>query len=203
MGYPTIVEIKDYLGITGTEDDAWIQATLDTVIDAVEQYCQRVFPLEADIVQTDFNANGASTIYLQQWPLVAIASIEVTPIGGTVGTVLDAARYRMDSKKGAVYLQSPQSGDIKATYEGGFDPIPPGVTYTINESMKSLYINKDTDPSALPVKSERVDGAVTIAYDTSLVTSEGGSSGGDVPVVIAPFTTLLDTYRSERVWGAW
>lgn len=201
MAYPDLSDIKDYLGITGTEDDAWLQSTLDTVIDAVEQYCQRVFPLEADIVQTDFNAEGVSTVYLQRWPLVSIAEIEVTPIGGTSGTVLDAARYRMDSKKGAVYLQSPQSGDIKATYEGGFDPIPPGVTYTINESMKFLYTNKDNDPTAAPIKSERIDGALTVSYS---VDSNSDTSGdGDVPVVIAPFVTLLDTYRSERVWGAW
>jgi len=200
-GYPTLTEVKDYLGVTGTEDDAWLQATLDTVIEAVEQYCQRVFPLEIDLNQEDFNQQGIMQMYAGRWPLVSITSITVT--NGGIDQVLDAERYRRNEKLGIIYFDSPQTGDITTVYEGGFDPIPAGITYTINESMKSLYTNKDNDPSALPVKSERIDGALTVAYDTSLVTSEGGSSGGDVPVVIAPFTSLLDTYRSERVWGAW
>jgi hypothetical protein len=196
MAYPTLEEIKEYLGITHPDDDAYLQATLDAVIDAVEQYCQRRFPLESGIEQRDFNQEGVNQIYLQQWPIVAVSSIKVE------GNALDANRYRINKRMGIVYFDTPQSGDIVTIYDGGFDPIPPSIAYVINESMKTVYANKDSDASSAPIKSERIDGALTVAYDTSgSSTDTGGSS--DTPIILRPFTSLLETYRSERVWGSW
>ena len=87
------------------------------------------------------------------------------------------------------------------TYIGGFNPIPATVDYVIKESVKSVYNNRDSDPTQGPIKSERVDGAVTLAY---FAPEDYGSTDGEgsTPKILSPYANLLDPYRSERVFGA-
>jgi len=202
-GYPTLISIKEHLGLDPgfTDDDAYLTATLAAVIDAVEQYCQRIFPL-AEETQKDYRIVCLTALHLNRWPVASITSVTKT-LGG-METLLSPTEYQFDEVTGSLLFNVCQTGDMVSVYNGGFDPIPPAVEYVINESVKALYTNKDADSTQGPIKSERVDGAATLAYFSPAGYDAGSEGGGSpAPKIISNLANLLDTYRSENVWGAW
>lgn len=196
MGYPTLTEVKAYIGVTSPADDSYLTLVLAAVIQAVEQYCQRTFP-QAEVTQKFVQMDDMDTFRLSRWPVISVSLVVAN------GSTLAAADYKLDQALGLLYLNSPRSGDFEFTYLGGYEPMPPMVEYVINEAVKTVYNNRDTDPEQGPVKSERVDGAITLAYfaPEDYGSSEGGSSA--TPKILAPYANLLDTFRSESAFGVW
>jgi len=194
MGYPTLTDIKSYLGITTPADDAYLTLVLAAVIQAVEEYCQRAFP-EAEVFQTLVHVDDTDTFLLKHYPVSAVSLVVAN------GTTFGESDYTLDGDLGLLYLTISRSGDFEFTYTGGYDPIPPMVDYVIKEAVKTVYSNRDTDSELGPIKSERVDGATTLAYfaPEDYVSSGGGSSL--TPKILSPYANLLDTFRSERAFG--
>lgn len=203
MGYPTLLEVKEYLGIdpAHTDDDAYLSMALAAVIESVEEYCQRKFPkvTYSDVI---FDMHGAVRLFTKQWPIESITNM--TLVNGGISIALDVSKQRVFKGMGELLSPVPLSGDLTIEYVAGYEPIPQMILFTIMESVKTVFAGKDTDATSAPIKSERIDGALTVSYDTSGSSSgdSGGGGGGDVPRVLDPFTSMLDTYRSERVWGA-
>jgi len=116
--------------------------------------------------------------------------------------VIDQDTVRIHKEIGELLFDRPLVGDMTLVYEAGYDPLPDMIIYAIMESVKTVYGGKDSDAGAAPIKSERIDGALTVSYDTSGSSSDTGGSGSGGPIVLNPFTNMLDTYRSERAFGA-
>ena len=195
MSYPTLADIKVYLGVTSSDYDNYLTLALAAAIDAVEKFCGRVFILET-VTEKLYNQVSVSFVNLGRPPVTSITSVQVD------GTALDASEYKFDQILGQLFFtNSPKSGDFEIEFEGGFDPIPPAVDYTLKESVKSMYNNRDSDPTLGPLKSERIDGAATLAYFAP--DGYGSSeSGNGAPAIIAAYADLLEPYRLETVFGA-
>jgi len=192
MAYPTLTEVKAYLGVVTGDDDDYLQATLDAVIGSVEQYCQRKFPLEVVVDEHEYNMEGDYSYFVTRYPLVDVTAMS---LGDTVFDVVEDLRLNLVT--GEVLVTVPLAGDLTISYSGGFDPVPPAVVFVINESVKSAYEGKDASAADGPMKSERVDGVATMQY-YSPEDYMGGE--GNAPRLIAKYSNMLDTYRSERAF---
>ena len=194
MAYPTLQNIKDYLGIVDATDDVWLQLTLDAVTDAIEAYCERKFELDADVAEYP-EAENQQDFYVYRYPLVSIQSMTVDD------SAMDSVNMRIVGNLGKIILAYPRTGDVVLNYTGGYSVIPPSIVYVINESMKRAYEGKDVSSTTGGIKSERIDGVVTTAYFDS--DSTGDSSGGaeNAPDLIAPYAMMLDSYMSDTAVG--
>lgn len=83
MALITRATVKEYLNITDTEYDTYIDNLLDPITDIIEKYCDRVF--EAADYKTWIKGWGGTSLYLPQYPVntvsrVAIDKLEVADI---------------------------------------------------------------------------------------------------------------------------
>ena len=192
MSYPTLPEVKAYLSVSSPEDDDYIALVLSSVIGAVEQFCQRVFP-EGEVTEEFFNKYDCRSLVLKKWPVSSIASFSVE------GMAIAASDYNLHGEYGILYLNPTRSGDIEITYTGGYAELPAQIEYVIKDATKTVYENKDTDSSLGPIKSERIDGALTTSYFAPV---DYMSSGLSVPKVLVPYVDLLKPFCSERSMGS-
>lgn len=195
MAYPTLSEVKTYLGVVGTDDDAYLTIQLAAVIDAVEQYCQREFDEVVGDTKTFVDVSYQTVFLLPRFPISALTSVV---IDGTTQTITSAM---VDLSMGRVIMPSAVSGDsVVITYTGGFDPIPGMIVQVIYDAVGEQYDAKDNSNATGSIKSERVDGVATIGY---YAPTDGVSDSGVVasPLIVR-FAGSLDPYMSERAIGA-
>lgn len=194
MAYPTLQEIKDFIGIVGVDDDAYLTVVREAVIDAIEQYCQRKFEKAADS-DTFLELNFENHVYVSRFPLDTVSLVEVND------SALTTDDYQLHQKTGLVLLDSKVTGKVKVDYNGGFDPIPGTISHLIYAAVKDAYSSKDADSSVGSVKSERVDGAVTLAYFSPDASGEEMGSVRASNPLIARYAHALDPYMSEKAVG--
>lgn len=191
MSWITLDEAKTRLGIDCTDPshDTEIQSAIDYAIAIVEEYCLRQFDRQS---YSDTFFMPSQNLFLTNWPVVTVDEIDMD------GEIIADATYKLDTVNGVVYFDSGLSqldGDVvKITYTAGYDPIPTVLLNATMDVMTSRYYSVDDDPSQGPVKMERIDGSVTVAYDTPRTTGDGP---------LAPYIGVLQRYRSERTQGYW
>ena len=194
--YPTLEQIKTFLGITGTEDDDYLTIIRSAVIDDIENYCARQFEQVADVNKA-INVEHQGKFYVARFPLVSVEDFLVN------GETKDPSTYKLDLPTGLIDFNAPIiTGDIEIQFTGGFDPIPGAIDYVIYQACKDAYGQKDTSAAAGAIKSERVDGAATIAYFDAATDEGGGGGSAYAPPLIASYATSLDPYMSEHAVGA-
>ena len=194
MAYPTLQDIKDYIGIVDATDDAWLQLTLDAVTDAIEAYCERQFELEADVAEYP-EAENQQDFYVYRYPLISIESMTVDD------SAMDAVNMRIVGNIGKVLLAYPRTGDVIINYTGGYSVIPPSIVYVINESVKRAYEGKSISSTTGGIKSERIDGVVTTSYFDTGSTDSAVGGAENAPDLIAPYALMLDSYMSDTAVG--
>lgn len=195
MAYPTLSDVKTYLGVVGTDDDAYLTIQLAAVIDAVEQYCQREFEEVVGDTETFVDVYSQTVFLLPRFPVSALTSVVVD---GTAKEITDAM---VDLPMGKVIMPSAVTGDeVVITYTGGFDPIPGMVNQVIYDSVSAQYDAKDNSSSTGALKSERIDGVATMSYYAMGADMESGGSPAS-PLIVS-FASSLDPYMSERAIGA-
>ena len=194
MAYPTLQDIKDYIGIVDAADDAWLQLTLDAVTDAIEAYCERQFELEADVAEYP-EAENQQDFYVYRYPLISIESMTVDD------SAMDAVNMRIVGNIGKVLLAYPRTGDVIINYTGGYSVIPPSIVYVINESVKRAYEGKSISSTTGGIKSERIDGVVTTSYFDTGSTDSAVGGAENAPDLIAPYALMLDSYMSDTAVG--
>lgn len=192
MAYPTIHEIKAYIGITSSTYDNFLAIQLAAVIDAVEQYCQRKFELAADSDEWP-RAYGQYDFMVSRYPLATVTGMTVDD------ETYDYTTGRIQESIGILSFDSSITGDVVIEYTGGFSTIPGVVNQVIYDAVKAQYDNVGTNGVTGPVKSERIDGVATISY---FAPDAGASpSAASASPLIMNYVGSLDPYMSERAIG--
>ena len=110
--------VKGDLGLSGSGDDAWIDAQILAVSSAIEAFCGRTFARET--VTETWRGFCQELVILDRAPVASITSVVED------GVTLAASDYELDAQKGLIYRLS---GDCRAwwrtqklvvTYAGGF-----------------------------------------------------------------------------------
>lgn len=213
MSLVSLSDMKDYLGLTGTEYDIFLQEQLDLFSSAVENYCGRKFNA-ADYVQTfyysDYLYGNNNTLWAYHFPINSVTSIkEISESNGvdTDTTTLDAYMYRVNSKVGKVLRLcngwptawfSASNTRYEVSYNAGYVDIPLEIDSTIKSLVEERY-NKKANGIELgfgsDVQSVSIPGTISVSFDYSLQANERSTHFG---MLLGNYVNVLDFFRSER-----
>jgi hypothetical protein len=209
-----LADVKAYLGLTTTAEDAQITAMLGPALRMAEAYCSRALVRRA-IVETLFG-DGVDTFLVREAPILSVASIKV---GGQTQTLTD---FYIDKNHGAIKWKSSGpawpdnwsdwgnafgqsfnafSGEVVVTYDAGYSTLPELVTQAIAEIVKVSRNLRKRDPS---VGRQEVPDVGSVEYiGFRGLTSESaslaaGNSSGFHPA-FATAVGYLNPYRRRIV----
>lgn len=183
-------DVRDDLGISGTDADAFLARAIARASGAVVGYLG--FNPLAETVVDRFDAEtgscgGALALLLSKIPVVAVAAV----VEG--GVTLAADGYRLDRRSGRLYRLDTNGRTsrwsalpIVVTFTAGHAAVPGDIAAAVLKMVRAEYHGRDVDPA---IRSEAVEGVSARSfYDRS----RGPSLGPDV-------AAALDRYRIPGV----
>lgn len=187
-----LATVKEELGITDTENDAWLQTKITQASIAIATACNRKFHQEtiADHFKIQWPwGYTCDPLVLSRPPIVEVISV-------TEGSAeLDVSAYEWESSNGLLWRISSGSfrstwnlGPVIVTYKGGHEllgTLPEDIELACIILVKGSWFSRTRDPDA---KSINIPGVV--AYNFS--TGDGSSSGAsgmppEVMQLISPY----------------
>jgi len=193
----SLSEIKTYLGITTTDDDAFLRSQLELISKTVEGYCGRKFELK-EYIQTfygdDFKG-AVKELPMFHYPLVSITTIEENEVPVT--------EYRVQKPLGIIVrkdgLIHSGNSELVVQYVAGFECIPTPITSTVKSLVEERY-NKYKSGISLNFGSDvqrvSIPGTISVDFDYSLDSNQRTNAYG---TILGSYLNVLDPYRSERV----
>ena len=140
-----VADVKAWLGITATDNDAMIQRLITAASEFIEQWLSR------DIVVTTYtneryHGRGAPMLMLKNWPIVSVSAITVTAQDGTLLSTYAATDCWFDDR--SVYLLNGNTfakgyGNVQVTYQAGYSTIPYGLSQACIELVAMRYKERD------------------------------------------------------------
>ncbi len=195
MSLVTLADIKTFLGISGTDQDALLTMFQESVEASVINYCETDFTPQV-ITGTPgeiLDATRADVIVPRGYPITAVAGVwlGVDP-DGTGGFQLDASDFYFTES--AIYLQgihTPfQRGAIRLNYTWGYASVPGDVKMAVYQSIKAEMQRYNRNTEDLSSRSKQDESE---SYG-------GGSGAGSVwdPLTGLPRTIVakLQPYRN-------
>ena len=187
----TLATVKTELGITDTDNDAWLQTKITQTSVAIASACRRVFQQET--VADYFNLGWRScdeALVLSRFPVNEVVSVTES------NSVLPVDQYDVDSSKGLLWRVRGDcrsawiGGRIAVTYSAGYvllTTLPHDLEQACILLVKQNYFAKTRDPL---IKSVAIPGVSTYDY---WVGSTGKGGGGGMPPEVQ---TLIEPYKT-------
>lgn len=130
MALATTANLKQYLGISGSEHDSRLAELVSQSQGLIERWARRRFDSQTYTAQT-IDGSGRPALMLPQYPVVTLSEIRVDAARSFGSeTVIASDRYFVESAAGLVHLKSGVwlAGDsvVLVTYTAGYasDAIP-------------------------------------------------------------------------------
>lgn len=192
----TVTQLKAILGITTSTDDTLMGVLLDRASAQVVGYCNQGFAKET-ITET-LSSNGGYNLKLTRKPIVSITSITYD------GTLVDASEYTLqEPAAGFVYNNNGWNctygeylysvvyvaGYVLPSFTAGTINLPLDITAACLDIAKTLYLNKDSDPT---ISKESVPDVYDATYG-----STSNSSGGTSAVLQS--VNMLNRYKRFNI----
>lgn len=180
----TLDDYKTYKKITKTESDEQIQTIISSCSTIVKTYCGHAFIDYHSTPKVEYiNIEpGTHAILMNEWPIVAVSTIETRNSDGTY-TVLDASEYFVDKGIDTIFMYSgywPEGyGAVKITYTAGYSTTPEDVRIATLDLVSHYF--KEEYKERKSIGSASIDNTVT-----------SGTSQKWPPHVIR----ILDMYRN-------
>jgi Phage gp6-like head-tail connector protein len=174
-------DLKFALGITGTAEDATLQAMITLKSQLIAEYCDRRFG----------RAEALETFTFDPWEILPVRqplALRLYPVA-TVTEVSSSADYDLDPPTGRLWLPNGGApGPTTISYAGGYDlpeEAPARLRVAVIEAVNESRQSGSRDPNIREVSH----GDTRIAYFTSPLAT--GSSG----YLSAPVIDLIRPYR--------
>lgn len=125
----TKAEYKAYAGISSPNQDTEIDALIPKVSQLVKTYCRTSFVDNVDDVKVETFNGGEQVIYLKEFPVIAIASVEYSAdYGQTFTSLVEYTDWVFDSNiTGVISPVVPFPSAIngyKISYTCGYETLP-------------------------------------------------------------------------------
>lgn len=162
----TLAEYKAYAGLNSPNQDTAISALIPVVSSAAKTYCERTFVDGVDdaIIQK-FNG-GVSKLYLKEYPLVSLSSLEYsTDYGQNYTALVEFVDFVYDDEEQCLVpltsTEFPKAvNGYKVTYTAGYeDGIPEDLKVACMDLL-TYYLKND-----FSVKSQRDAGSNTVQIE--------------------------------------
>ena len=183
----SLADLKLALGITGTADDAALQAAITFQSRIIAEYCDRRFG-RADVLETftlDTSEFVATRQALTLWHYPVLEVLEVSTVGTSADCEFDSATGRLWLPAGA------WQSTIAVTYTGGYDlpeEAPARLAKATIEAVNETRLVGNRDPSIREV----AHGDTRISYFTSALATAKNAGFFSAPVadLIKPFRRM-------------
>lgn len=190
----TVAAVKADLGITGTDNDAYLGVLISRSSDDIASFCNRVFPVEgmreSFYPQREFFSyqvtGGVDELHLSRWPLVSVESVVENG-----AELVEGADYLVDAENGLLtrldglsYPRAWPVWPVVVTYSAGFATIPATVEGACSRLVRARWFARARDPL---IRSEQTEGIGRTDYWVS-----DNPSAGNLPPEIAD---ALDNFR--------
>lgn len=165
----SVSDMKDYLRISGSDDDDLLTNLIFSSTQSVRNYCRRAIieevfeltldkPVDNGLDELRLGA-GIHTVSksfaLQGWgnevdlpfpPVISVTSIKTYATDNTESTY-SSANYQVDETGGRIYLNEGQvwpsnlrnRESVKIRYTAGYDPIPHPIIMAIKQHVAYMY----------------------------------------------------------------
>lgn len=154
-------EVKDYLGLTGTDADDFLQRSINDWSDTVESRLNR--RLVAQTFEDEIHDGGKHSVILRNPPVISISSI-------TVGlAALSELDYTYDSQSGIVRMLYSRmfpgdTGNVRVTYRGGCETVPGDIHRKVIQLVALDYYLSGHGRKALAKRGESTQGG-NVTYE--------------------------------------
>jgi hypothetical protein len=161
----TLAEYKAYAGITSTTQDAAIKSIIPKASALAKSTCRRAFNDFVSDAKTDVFASGSETVYLAEFPILSVSSVEYSSDYGLTYTALvEYTDYVVDADNGSITflnwtIYPKQINAFKVVYTAGFEVIPEDIKVAVLD-LVTYYLKAD-----MAVKSQRDAGSNTVQIE--------------------------------------
>lgn len=191
----TKANVKEYLSITGTSDDDFIDNLIARASEAIENYCKRKF--NSETLTEYYDGKGSNRIVLDRRPVISITSIhDDTDREYGSATLVAASDYVLYEDRGIVEYDASErtftstkayfadgQKNVKVVYVAGYSTIPTDVEQACIMLVALLY-NRG-EQRADGIKTEAQAGTYNVAYVGTLMIPE--------------IKQLLERYKEWRI----
>lgn len=138
MPITTLATVKEYLGLTGTEEDSLLNRLIDWATDFIHSYCGRIFPQGS--YDEYYDGDGTEGLLSQQFPIVSVSSLEVD------GVVKDSTSLVIYAPLGLIRLKSgtfPKGKqNVRLQYTAGYATLPKDLEHACIELVSLKYYDR-------------------------------------------------------------
>lgn len=166
--YASLSDVKAWLGITGTTDDALLTSLIANASSFVDSYVGRPGGLTVSSYTDVRNGNGKMAMTLINGPTVAVQAVVVSgrpflPLAAPgVGVSPVGPAFTYDEN--AVYLWGADFTrglkNVSVTYTAGYDPVPLDVVQGVIDLVSLKYMQR----TRIGKTSEALTGIGTVSY---------------------------------------
>jgi hypothetical protein len=179
-------DLKFALGITGSADDANLQAAITFQSRIISEYCDRRFGRAEVLERFVFDRSDLmlprQALTLSLYPVAEI--FEVSTAGATAG------EYDFDPVTGRIWVNGYWADTVSVTYSGGYDlpeEAPARLSRAVIEAVNETRTSGARDPGIREVQH----GDTRVSYFTpALSTASAGYLSAVVVDLIRPFRKL-------------
>lgn len=178
MGLTTVANVKTYLGIAGSADDALIENLIDRVTNFVQKYCNRKFTKSN--YDEYYDGSGTGYLLLPNYPIDSVTLLEIDDITKA------STDYAIYTDSGMIRLKNGQFTDgilnVHVTYTAGYANVPKDLEQACTEIVAMKYYSRGTEKFGVTARSFGEGG--TISYEKTLP---------------AEIKSVLDLYKRRSV----
>lgn len=165
----TLAEYKAYAGIASTNQDTQINSIIPIASQLVKTFCHRTFVDYVSESKTEVFSGGWSKLYLKEYPILSIGSVEVSSDYGNNYTELtEFTDYVLDAEDGAITCINAEEfpkvvNGYKVTYTAGYETLPADLKVAVLDLI-TYYLKND-----MSVHSPKAPGtnSVQVEYITT------------------------------------
>ena len=176
---------KTRLNITGTTQDAEIQAALNASLAIAEAYCKRRFSFAAEVAH--YYHVEAGYLFVDRYPINSVTSV-VRDNGQS------NIKYKVNKSSGFLDLHGRYSDEeLQVTYSGGYATLPDDLVIALWGIFDDVWASTQgsSGPAAGAIESVSLTGVGTVRMSTGASTASSGSSGA----IPAMATAILSNYK--------
>jgi len=196
VAYPTVADVKTFLGITSTDDDARLTLLVSWTEELIHKYLGRNLNTNT---YTQLAYKPQTEIFqLDNYPVDSITSITIDDVLQTL------TEYDLTLDIGTLYGDFIESETVSVVYVGGYATIPPLVVDVFYAVVEDRY-NEYKGTSSAEVKDVTLFDFAKVSYDTTTGTGarsinySGVSATGNVPAQLQSYLGVIDMYKSNTV----
>lgn len=144
----TLAEYKAYAGITSTNSDTQINNIIPKASQLVKTICRRTFVDFVNDNKEEYFSGGWSKLYLKEYPILSISSVEAsTDYGKTYTELVEYTDYVLDIEDGTITSITTEEfpkyvNGYKVSYTGGYEVLPEDLKIAVLD-LVTYYIKND------------------------------------------------------------